>query len=101
MRPSGGARSRRPAAAAGAAAPPIIAFELPPLDPAADDLAAELGAPSLPPRPAARRVRPLRRRSNIIGVAAAAVVAATARVRPRLRPPRPDLYSLARDHRGG
>jgi len=29
--------------------PPIIAFELPPLDPAADDLAAELGAPSLPP----------------------------------------------------
>jgi ATP-dependent DNA helicase RecQ len=29
--------------------PPIVAFELPPLDPAADDLAAELGAPALPP----------------------------------------------------
>jgi ATP-dependent DNA helicase RecQ len=29
--------------------PPVPAFELPPLDPAADDLAAELGAPSLPP----------------------------------------------------
>jgi ATP-dependent DNA helicase RecQ len=29
--------------------PPAPAFELPPLDPAADDLAAELGAPSLPP----------------------------------------------------
>jgi ATP-dependent DNA helicase RecQ len=32
------------------ASPPIVAFELPPLDPAADDLAAELGAPSLPPQ---------------------------------------------------
>ena len=34
-------------------APPVVApvpaFELPPLDPAADDLAAELGAPALPP----------------------------------------------------
>jgi ATP-dependent DNA helicase RecQ len=33
------------------AAPPAPAFELPPLDPAADDLAAELGAPGLPPEP--------------------------------------------------
>jgi len=30
-------------------AAPVPAFELPPLDPAADDLAAELGAPALPP----------------------------------------------------
>src|SRR5439155_706706 len=37
-----------------AAAPPAApAFALPPLDPAADDLAAELGAPGLPPPPGA------------------------------------------------
>jgi len=51
MRPSGGAPQQgdQPQQPAPPRPPPIIAFELPPLDPAADDLAAELGAPSLPP----------------------------------------------------
>jgi ATP-dependent DNA helicase RecQ len=42
----GGAREMPAVAAADATAPPFV---LPPLDPAADDLAAELGAPALPP----------------------------------------------------
>jgi ATP-dependent DNA helicase RecQ len=45
MRAPGGA----PQPSAPIPPPPIVAFELPPLDPAADDLAAELGAPALPP----------------------------------------------------
>lgn len=49
-------RGQAPNAVPAAAPNPEPAFSLPPLDPAADDLAAELGAPSLPPdtsRPAA------------------------------------------------
>ena len=46
-----GPREARPVAAAAPAAPPLPS--LPPLDPAADDLAADLGAPALPPEPAA------------------------------------------------
>jgi hypothetical protein len=43
----------RPMAAGAAAPPPPAALPLPPLDAAAEDLAAELGAPGLPPEPAA------------------------------------------------
>jgi ATP-dependent DNA helicase RecQ len=46
--------------------PAVVPFELPPLDPEADDLAAELGAPGLPPAPgqaaAADAPKPRRRR---------------------------------------
>jgi ATP-dependent DNA helicase RecQ len=45
--------------------PPVVPFELPPLDPEADDLAAELGAPGLPPAPepaAGEAPKPRRRR---------------------------------------
>jgi hypothetical protein len=48
-RASGGAPQQSGQPSATPPPPPIIAFELPPLDSAADDLAAELGAPSLPP----------------------------------------------------
>jgi ATP-dependent DNA helicase RecQ len=52
--PAGAVRAAPPAAAPPPPLPPPS--PLPPLDPAADDLAAELGAPGLPPEPQAAKV---------------------------------------------